>query len=168
MVSLACWCISLVFLGSAALAISSGAFRLRGVVLRSWLVDDAHHRLFERLPFEEKAILVPDKVWCAQLKVVALHAALEQREDVAIVRVGREGQSTAVVHEFLELGRLVQAELIDGHLLLFALDVIIFFVFRASWQALPRQRSPEEVQKHVANRFKIISSALLVANMGAD
>ena len=99
---------------------------------------------------------------------MALHAALEQREDVAIVRVGREGQSTAVVHEFLELGRLVQAELINGDLLLFALDVIIFFVFRASWQALPRQRSSEEVQKHVANRFKIISSALLVANMGAD
>ena len=62
----------------------------------------------------------------------------------------------------------VQAELIDGHLLLFALDVIIFFVFRASWQALPRQRSSEEVQKHVANRFKIISSALFVANMCAD
>lgn len=89
------------------------------------------------MPLEEKAVLVPDEVRRAKLEVVALHAALEQAEDVAIVGVCGEGQTTAIVHELLELGRLVQAQFVDGHLLLFALDVIIFLVFRASWEALP-------------------------------
>ena len=154
-------------MGSAALAVSSGTFYCFWVLLR-WLVDDAHHGLLERLPFEEEAVLVPDEVGRAQLEVVALHAALEQRQDVAIVGVGREGQAAAVVHELLEFGRLVQAEFVDGHLLLLALDVIIFFVFRASWQALPRQRSPEEVEKHVANGLQVISAALLVPDMRAN
>ena len=59
---------------------------------------------------------------------MALHAALKQGEDVAIVGVGCEGQPAAVVHKLLELGRLVDTELIDCNLLLFALDVIIFFI----------------------------------------
>ena len=120
------------------------------------------------MPLQEKAILIPDEVWRAQLKVVALHAALEEREDVAVVGVGCERQPTAVVHELLELGRLVQAELIDGHLLLLALDVIIFFVLRASWEALPRKRSAQEVEQHVANRLQVVPAGLLVTDVRAD
>ena len=69
---------------------------------------------------------------------MTLHASLEKREDVSVVRVGLEGQSSAVVHELLELGRLVHAEILNGDLLLLALNVVVFFIFGASWQALPR------------------------------
>ena len=71
--------------------------------------------------------------------VVALHATFEKRENVAIIGVGSEGKSTAVVHKFLELRRMIQAKLIDSHFLLLALNVIIFFVFGTTWQTLPGQ-----------------------------
>jgi len=99
---------------------------------------------------------------------VALHAALEQRRDVAVVGVGREGKSAAVVHEFLELGGLVEAELVDGHLLLLALDVIIFLVLGAPGKTLPWERAAEEVQQDVADGLKIVTPRLLVANMRVD
>ena len=102
---LAGWRVSLVFLGSTALVAGFDCRCLAWLLRR--LVNHAHHGLLQCLPFEEEAVLVPDEVRSAQLKVMALHAALKQREDVAIVRVGCEGQPAAVVHELLEFGRLV-------------------------------------------------------------
>ena len=55
------------------------------------LVDDAHHRLLQCLALKIQTILVPDEVGRFDVEIVALHAALEQRRDIAIVRVGREG-----------------------------------------------------------------------------
>ena len=99
---------------------------------------------------------------------MALHAALEQRKNVTVVGVSRKWQPAAVVHELLILGGLVEAELVYGNLLLFALDVIIFFVLRASWEALPRQRSAQEVQQHVTDGFQVVSTGLFITDMGAD
>ena len=99
---------------------------------------------------------------------MTLHAPLKQREDVAIVGISSKGKSSAVVHKLLELGRLVQAELIDGHLLFFALDVIIFLILRAAWQTLPGQGAAEEVQKNVPDGLEVIPSALLVAQVRGD
>ena len=140
--------VSLVFLGSAALV---AGFDCRW--LCRGLVDHAHHGLLQRLPLEEEAVLVPEEVGSAQLKVMALHATLKQREDVAVVRVGCEGQPAAVVHELLELGRLVKTQLVNCNLLLLALDVIIFFILGASWETLPWKGSTKEVEKHVADSF---------------
>ena len=77
---------------------------------------------------------------------MSLHATLEQVDDVLVVRIGREGESSAVVHEFFEFGRLVQAELIHCHFSLLALDVIIFLVLGSTWESLPWERSPKEVE----------------------
>ena len=53
---------------------SPSSFVLRGF----GLVDYAHHLLLQVLSLHRQAVLVPDKVWRTQLKVVALHTALEQ------------------------------------------------------------------------------------------
>ena len=107
----------------------SASFVLSGL----GLVDHAHHLLLQVLSLHRQAVLVPDEVGRAELKVVALHAPLEQREDVTVVGVGREGEAAAVIHELFVLGRLVQAELIYGYFFLLALDVIIFLVLGATW-----------------------------------
>ena len=84
---------------------------------------------------------------------MSFHAALKQIEDVLVVGVGNESESSAIVHELLKLWWLIEAELINSDLLLLALDVIIFLVFRASWESLPWQRSAQEIKKDVANSF---------------
>lgn len=86
---------------------------------------------------EEETVLVPDEVGHLGVELVALHAALKKVQDVFVIRVGREREAAAVVHVLLELGRLVQTELVDRDLLLLALDVIIFFVLRSAREALP-------------------------------
>ena len=99
---------------------------------------------------------------------MALHAALEERGHVAVVGVCGEGQPAAVLHELLELGRLVQTQLVHRHFFLLALNVIVFFVFGASWETLPRKRTAQEVKKHVADGLEIIAAGLLVADVSVD
>jgi len=53
---------------------SPSSFVLRGF----GLVDYAHHLLLQVLSLHRQAVLVPDKVWRAQFKVVAFHATLKQ------------------------------------------------------------------------------------------
>ena len=72
---------------------------------------------------------------------MSLHATFEQTDDIAVVGVLREGQASAVMHEFLELVRLILAKVFDFHLLLFLLDVGVFLGLGSSWQTLPRQRA---------------------------
>merc|ERR1712146_146901 len=74
------------------------------------LVNDFHHLLLEGLSLLEEAVPVPDEIDGAGVVVVTLHAPLEEAEDVAVVRVLSEGETTAVVHELLELGRLILAQ----------------------------------------------------------
>ena len=160
------WRVALVSLGAATFVVLTGSGRLAGLV--RGLVDDAHHRLLECLPLEEKAVLVPDEVGCAQLEVVALHATLEEREDIAVIGICCKGETSAVVHVLFEFRGLVHAQLINSDLLLLALDVIIFLVFGASWEALPGQAAAQEVNQYVTNSFEVVSAALLVANVRAD
>ena len=82
-----------------------------------------------------------------------LHTSFEQINDVLVVGIRYERESAAIVHEFLELGRLVETEFIDSNFLLLALDVIIFLVFRASRKSLPWQLSTQEIEKDVTNSF---------------
>lgn len=75
-----------------------------------------------------------------------LHTSFEQINDVLVVGIRYERESAAIVHEFLELGRLVETEFIDSNFLLLALDVIIFLVLGAPGKTLPWERAAEEVQ----------------------
>ena len=59
---------------SVVLVLGSSSFVLCGF----GLVDDTHHLLLQVLSLHRQAVLVPDKVWRAQFKVVAFHATLEQ------------------------------------------------------------------------------------------
>lgn len=99
---------------------------------RRLVADYAHHVLLERFFLQEKAVFVPDEIGRLRVEVVALHAAFEKTEDVFEVRIAREREPAAVVHVLFEFKRLVQAELVDGYLLLLALDIIILFVLGAS------------------------------------
>jgi hypothetical protein len=93
--------------------------------------------LLKSFLFKEESVLVPNEVWGLGIKCVSFHAAFEERQDVAIVRVGCERQRSAVLHEFFEFDGLVEAEFLNSDFLLLTLDVIIFFVFGASGQTLP-------------------------------
>ena len=69
---------------------------------------------------------------------MSLHATFKQVKNVFVVRVMSEAQATTVVHKLIELNGLIQAKLIDSNFFLFALDVVIFLILRATWQTLPR------------------------------
>ena len=86
-------------------------------------MDNLEHLLLDEFFFEHQPIFVPDEVRLLRVDIVFLHAAFEQIDDVAIVWVLGEAETSAVVHEFLELLRLVLAKLLDLDLLLLFLDV---------------------------------------------
>ena len=65
------------------------------------------------LLLQHESILVPNEVGVLRVVAVLLHAALEQADDVPVVRVLREAQASAVVHEFSEFFWLVLAQLVD-------------------------------------------------------
>jgi hypothetical protein len=86
-------------------------------------LDDLEHLLLDEFFFEHQSIFVPNEVRLLWVDIAFLHAALEQSDDVAIVWVLGEAETSAVVHEFLEFFWLILAELLDLHLLLLFLDV---------------------------------------------
>ena len=96
---------------------------------------------------------------------MSLHAALEQPNYVAVVRVLRETKASAIVHEFFEFLRLVLAQILNCCLLFLLFDVGIFLSLRSAWQSLPRKRSFQEVKDHVTDCLQIISSRLFVSQM---
>jgi hypothetical protein len=97
---------------------------------------------------------------------VLLHAALEQANDVAVVRILGEAETAAIMHELLEFLRQVLAQVVDGRLLLLLLDVGVLLGLRSAGQALPGQRALQEVENDMTNGLEVISARLLVAKMG--
>jgi hypothetical protein len=130
--------------------------------------DNSHHVLLKCLFLKEKAVFVPDEVGSLPVVVVALHAAFEKSQNETIVGVGGETEAAAVLHEFLELAGLVHAEFVDSNFLLFALDVIIFLILGASGKSLPGEGAAEEVKKHMADGFEVVTAGLFVADVGVD
>lgn len=139
-----------------------------GFLASYWFLESAEHVLFQSLFLKDQAVLVPDEVWRFNVEGIALHAAFEQAQDVAVVRVCGEGQRAAVLHELLELCGLVETELVNRDLLLFAFDVVVLLVLGASRKTLPGQGTAQEVQKHVTNGLEIISARLLVADVRVE
>lgn len=136
-----------------------------GLLLLVGLLQSAEHVLLQRFLLQHKAVLVPNEVGGLGIELVAVHAGLEQLEDVPVVGVRGERERTAVLHVLLELSGLVQAQFVDRHLLLLALDVVVLLVLGTAWEALPGKRAAQEVEQHVANGLEIISARLLVANV---
>ena len=60
------------------------------------------------------------------------------------------------------------AQLIDSDLELLLFDVVILLVLGAAGETLPRETASQEVQQHMTNSFKIISSGLFVPNVSID
>lgn len=133
-----------------------------------WLLQGAQHVLLKGLLLEDEAVLVPNEVRGLHVEGVALHAAFEKGEDVAVVGVRGEGQGAAVLHKLLELGGLVQAELVYGDLFLLALNVVVLLVLRAAGEALPGQRAAQKVEQHVADGLQVVASGLLVADVRVE
>ena len=131
-------------------------------------MDDLEHLLLDEFFFEHQSILVPDEVRLLWVDVVFLHAALEQSDDVAIVWVLGETETSAVVHEFLEFFWLILAELLDFDLLLLLLDVGVLLCLGSTWEALPWESTLQEIEKHVTDCLQVVSSGLLVSNMGIN
>jgi len=146
---------------------SLGYYSLGGLVLLlgRLLLDDLHHLLLDLLLFQHEPVLIPDEVGGLQIESMALHARLEKVNNVGIIGVLGEGKTAAVVHKLTELLRLVLAEFFDGHFLLLLLDVGIFFLLGSARESLPWQRSLQEVEKHMTDSLKIVSSRLLVPNV---
>jgi len=105
------------------------------------LVDDIQHLSLDSFLFEGKSILVPDEVRSFCIIAVSLHAALEQVDDISIIRVLSECKAPAVVHELLEFIGTVLAEIFNLDFFLLLFDVSILLGFRFSWKALPGECS---------------------------
>merc|ERR1712048_508292 len=63
---------------------------------------------------------------------------------------------------------MVQAELVKSHFLLLALDSVVLLLLGAAWKTLPRETTAQKVQDYVSNGLQIVTTRLLVANMGVD
>jgi hypothetical protein len=59
---------------------------------------------------------------------MSLHATFKQIDDVPIVRVLSEAESTAIMHKFFEFVWLVLTKLLNCNFFLFLLDIGIFFL----------------------------------------
>ena len=81
--------------------------------LGGFLVDDTHHLSLDGFLLQDKSVLVPNEVRRLLVMSVLIHAALEQLDDVPVVRVLGETQTSAIVHELSEFLWLVFTELVD-------------------------------------------------------
>lgn len=65
--------------------------------------------LLDKLFLEDQSIFVPNEVRLLRVNVILFHASLEEPDDVTIVRILGETETSTVVHELLELLWLVLA-----------------------------------------------------------
>ena len=105
-----------------------------------------------------QSVLVPDEVRLCWVHVVLLHAGLKQGDDISIIWILSKGEASAIVHEFCKLVRLVLAKLLDFDLLLLFLDVGVLLSLGSTRKTLPWERSFQEIQEHMTDGLKIISS----------
>lgn len=81
--------------------------------LGGFLVDDTHHLSLDGFLLQDQSVLVPNEVRRLLVMSVLIHAALEQLDDVPVVWVLGETQTSAIVHELSEFLWLVFTELVD-------------------------------------------------------
>ena len=96
------------------------------VLFGRFLVNNIHHLPLDRFFLENKSILVPDEIRVLCIKPILLHATLKEANDVAVIRVLCEAQTSAIMHELSEFFWLIFAKVIDSCLLLFLLNGCVF------------------------------------------
>ena len=138
------------------------------IFLGGLLVDDADHLSLDGFLLQDQSVLVPDEVGVLLVESVLIHAALEQLDDVPVVWVLGETQTSAVVHELSELLWLVFAQLVDGRLFLLLFDGSVLLGLGSAWQTLPWQRALQEVEQDVTDGLQVVSSGLLIAQMSVE
>ena len=121
------------------------------------------HTVLQRLLVLRQEILLPGVVADIGIQIVPLQAFPEKAEAVLVIGLLLELQAAAIHHEVVELLGHTVAEILQPRLELFVLDILILFVLVTAWEPLPRQTALHEVEEHVANRFQIIPSTLLLA-----
>jgi len=100
---------------------------IRASLSRWILLNDFEHLLLDEFFFEDHSIFVPNEVRLLGVDVIFLHATFKESDDVTIIWVLGETETSAVVHKLLELFGLVLAELLDLYLLLLFLDIGVLF-----------------------------------------
>src|ERR1700733_1100792 len=92
----------------------------------------------------------------------------EKFAKVRVVGLVVETKGAGVVEENSKFVGIASAEEIggSGHFLLH--DAIVFLLLGSSLEPLPRKGTTEEVHEHVSQRFEIIATGLLDAQMGVD
>ena len=53
---------------------------------------------------------------------------------------------------------MASAEVLERSLDLLLLDVVILFILGATWEALPRELTHDEVEKHMTDGLEIVTS----------
>ena len=77
---------------------------------------------------------------------MSLHARLEKAVASFVNGLLLKLECAAIVHKLSELVGLAPAEVLKRRFNFLLFDVIVFFVFGATRQALPRQRTLQQVQ----------------------
>ena len=93
---------------------------------------------------------------------------LEQLPQVGIVRPIFKVLVLALYHILDELFRKSLTEVLQTCLLLFFLDLLIFFFFGLGLEALPGQPTSQKVDEDISQALQIISSALFNTDVGVD
>ena len=132
------------------------------------LLDDIHQTVLQSLLVFRQPILLPSVIENDRVKVVSLHAALEEPNACLVIRLLLKFQRPAVLHEVLEFVRMSAAQLFKWRLDLLFLDCSILFVFASSGKALPWERSLQQVKQDMADAFQIVTSRLLFALMSGN
>jgi hypothetical protein len=102
---------------------------LVGFLLLCWLlINNIRPILLDLLLFKHKSVFIPNEVRGLEVESMSLGATLEETNNVSVVWILGEGESSAVVHELSEFLWLVLAEFFNGHLLLLFLDIGVFFL----------------------------------------
>lgn len=112
------------------------------------------------------------------LQTVRLQHSAEQPAEILVVWLLVKHKVPTVVHVLQELRRQTLAQRgkrvlqvtrpLHNHLDFGLHDLVVFLFLRLRVQTLPRQLAANEVQEDVSQRFKIVASTLLDAQMIAQ
>lgn len=128
------------------------------LVLLWLLVDQRDQVLLQLVLVLRQSVLLPGVVKHGGVKVVALHAVLEESNACLVVWLLFKLKRSGVLHELFEFRWLSTAKLLKRCLDLLLFNCSILLILASTWETLPWQRSHEHVQQHVANALEIIAS----------
>lgn len=118
---LTAWDLNILFLGSISL-----------------LSNYIHHRVLQGFFIFAQSVLLPGVVHQCAVEVVSVHAGFKEIQTATIVGLLLEFKRTAVFHEFFKFVGLSTTQLFKGRFDFLFFNVIVLFIFRTSWQTLPR------------------------------